>query len=203
MNETLDEKIEKAERRIIETKSKYQEYAISIKNTYEHIRDIDPKIIPLLGSLIETMESIPTLDIELKTFILDNITKYINREIIIDEPYRRENNIQNLRRTIEILTNEKGLRKMNELYSLALDGKIYLRDFDEYLKEVHDWFYKNGLKLDQENEIRYARQKIAFDYLKVLVKSLLIDPNKYEPLYKQFIEIDDLGEFVKYLSENI
>jgi len=52
---------------------------------------------------------------------------------------RRERIIQNLRRGIEILTNEKGLRKINELYSLILDGKIPLQNFDEYLKKVHNW----------------------------------------------------------------
>jgi hypothetical protein len=88
---------------------------------------------------------------------------------------------------------------MNELYSRALAGKIFLRDFDEYLEEIRDRAYD----LDQETQIRYARQKVAFDYLKVLVEGLLIDPTKYEPLYKQFIETDDLGEFVLNLPEYI
>jgi hypothetical protein len=201
--ETLDEKIKKAERQIIKTQFKYKVYATAIRSAYEKVEEVDPKSIPLLGGLIEAMERIPTLDIELKTFILDNITTYINEEIIFGESYRREKNIQNLRRGIEILTNEKGLRKINELYSLTLDGKIPLRDFDEYLEEVRDWAYGNSLTLDRETEIRYARQKVAYDYLKVIIKGLLIDPTKYEPLYKQLIETDNLGEFVKHLPKYI
>jgi hypothetical protein len=117
--------------------------------------------------------------------------------------YRREEIIQNLRMGIEILTNEKGLLKMNELYSRALAGKIFLRDFDKYLEEIRDWAYENGMTLDQETQIRYARQKVAYDYLKVIIRGLLIDPTKYEPLYKQLIETDDLGEFVLNLPEYI
>jgi len=147
------------------------------------------------------MERIPTLDIELKTYILDNIHEVASDAEIYQ--YRRERIIQNLRRGIEILKNENGLRKINELYSLALDGKIPLRNFDEYLEEVHDWAYGNSLKLDQETEIRYARQKGAYDYLGVIMGGLLIDPTKYEPLYKQLIETDNLEEFVKHLPKYI
>jgi hypothetical protein len=57
--------------------------------------------------------------------------------------------------------------------------------------------------LDQETQIRYARQEVAYDYLKVLVKGLLREPTKYEPLYKQLIETNDLGEFVLNLQEYI
>jgi len=203
MDETLDEKIEKAGQQIIETKFKYEVYASALENVYEHVKKVDPRTIPLLEGLIETMESIPNLDIELKTFILSNIITYINTKVIFGKSYRRERNIQNLRRGIEILTNEKGLRKINELYSLALDGKIPLQNFDEYLEEVRDWAYRNGLTLDQETEIRYARQKGAYDYLRVIIKGLLIDPTKYEPLYKQLIETGNLEEFVKHLPKYI
>ena len=202
-SETLDEKIEKAERQIVRTKNKYEEYAIALEEVYEKVKKVDPKIIPLLGGLIETMESIPNRDIELKGYILSNIITYINTKVIFGESYLKEVNIQNLRKGIEILTNEKGLRKMNELYSLALDGKIPLRNFDEYLEEVCDWAYRNRLTLDQETERRYARQKGAYNYLRVIIKGLLINPTKYEPLYKQFIETDDLGEFVLNLPEYI
>jgi len=202
-SETLDEKIEKAERQIVRTKNKYEEYAIALEEVYEKVKKVDPKIIPLLGGLIETMESIPNRDIELKGYILSNIITYINTKVIFGESYLKEVNIQNLRKGIEILTNEKGLRKMNELYSLALDGKIPLRNFDEYLEEVCDWAYRNRLTLDQETERRYARQKGAYNYLRVIIKGLLINPTKYEPLYKQFIETDNLGEFVLNLPEYI
>jgi hypothetical protein len=149
------------------------------------------------------MESIPNLNIELKTFILNNIITYINNEIIGSESYRGERNIQNLRRVLKILTNEKGLNKMNELYSNILTGKIPLPNFDKYLEKVRDLAYRNGLNLDQETEIRYARQKGAYDYLGVTIKGLLRDPTKYEPLYKQLIETGNLEEFVKYLPKYI
>ena len=197
--ETLDKKIKEAKLEIIRTKSKYDDYATALEVTYENVKKVDRESIPLLSDLIETMESIPELKTELKKYILYNITIYINDKILFNESYRRERNIQNLRRGMEILKNEKGLRKMNELYSLILDGKIPLQDFDEYLEEIRDRAYD----LDQETQIRYARQKVAYDYLKVFVKGLLIDPTKYEPLYKQFIETDDLGEFVLNLPEYI
>ena len=196
MVKTLDEKIKEAERKIIRTKFEYEVYATAIRLAYEQIEEVDQKSIPLLWNLIETMESIPNLDIELKKYILGSI-----REVASDAEtsyeYRREKIIQNLRRGMEILKNEKGLLKMNELYSLALAGKIYLRDFDEHLEEIRDRAYD----LDQETQIRYARQKVAYDYLKVFVKGLLIDPTKYEPLYKQLIETDNLEEFGKYLQK--
>jgi len=56
---------------------------------------------------------------------------------------------------------------------------------------------------DQETQIRYARREVAYDYLEVIIKGLLRDPTKYEPLYKQFIETDNLGEFVEYLQKEI
>jgi len=143
------------------------------------------------------MESIPNLDIQLKKYILDSIWDVtLDAEIYQD---RRERIIQNLRRGIEILTNEKGLRKINELYSLILDGKIPLQNFDEYLKKVRNWAYES----DQETQIRYARREVAYDYLEVIIKGLLIDPTKYEPLYKQFIETNNLEEFVKHLPKYI
>jgi len=197
MVKTLDDKIREAEQQIIKTQFKYDVYATAIRDTYEKVEKVDPESIPLLWDLIKTMERIPNLDIELKTYILSNI-----HEVALDAEtyqYRRERIIQNLRRGIEILTNEKGLLKMNELYSRALAGKIFLRDFDEYLEEIRDWAYD----LDQETQIRYARQKVAYDYLKVIIKGLLMDPTKYESLYKQLIETDDLGEFVLNLPEYI
>jgi hypothetical protein len=200
---TLDDKIREAKQKIIRTEFKYEVYATAIRLAYKQVKEVDPESIPLLWDLIKTMESIPDLDIELKTFILSSITTYINEEIIFGESYRRERNIQNLRRAIEILTNEKGLRKMNELYSLALDGKIPLRDFDKYLEKVRNWAYRNRLILDQETQIRYARQKGAYDYLGVIIEGLLREPTKYEPLYKQLIETDNLGEFVKHLPKYI
>jgi hypothetical protein len=197
MARTLDDKIREAEQQIIKTQFKYDVYATAIRDTYEKVEKVDPESIPLLWDLIKTMESIPNLDIELKTYILSNI-----HEVALDAEtyqYRRERIIQNLRRGIKILTNEKGLLKMNELYSRALAGKIFLRDFDEYLEEIRDWAYD----LDQETQIRYARQKVAYDYLEVIIKGLLMDPTKYESLYKQLIETDDLGEFVLNLPEYI
>jgi hypothetical protein len=198
MVETLDEKIEEAERKIIRTKFKYEVYATAIRHAYEQIKEVDQESIPLLGDLIETMERIRNLDIELKTYILDNIHE-VASDAETSYEYRREKIIQNLRRGLEILKNKEGLLKMNELYSLALAGKIFLRDFDEHLEEIRDRAYD----LDEETQKRYARQEVAYDYLKVFVKGLLIDPTKYEPLYKQFIETDDLGEFVLNLPEYI
>jgi len=194
---TLDDKIREAEREIIRTELEHEVYAASIRLTYQQVKDVDPESIPLLWDLIKTMERIPNLDIHLKKYILDSI-----QDVTLDaETYqdRRERIIQNLRRGIKILTNEKGLLKMNELYYLALDGKIPLRDFDEYLKKVRNWAYE----LDQETQIRYARREVAYDYFEVIIKGLLIDPTKYEPLYKQFIETDNLGEFVKHLPKYI
>jgi hypothetical protein len=195
MVETLEDMIKEAELKILTTKSKYEDYATAIEDTYKRVNKVDRNSVPLLKDLIEAMESIP-LDIELKTYILSSITTYINKEIIFGESYRRERNIQNLRRGLEILKNKEGLLKINELYSRALDGKIPLQNFDEYLEEVRDWAYRNRLTLDQETQIRYARQKAAYDYLRVIIRGLLRDPTKYEPLYKRFIEADDLGEFV-------
>jgi len=196
MVETLDKKIKEAEQKIIATEFKYEDYATAIEVTYENVEKVDRKTIPLLQDLIETMESIP-IDIELKTYILGSITTYINEKIIFGESYRRERNIQNLRRGLEILKNKEGLIKMNELYRLILDGKIPLQDFDKYLEEIRD----RAPDLDQETQIKYARQKVAYKYLEVIIKGLLMDPTKYEPLYKQFIETNDLEEFGKYLQK--
>jgi hypothetical protein len=194
---TLDDKIREAGRKIIRTELEHEVYAASIRLAYEKVKEVDPESIPLLWDLIKTMESIPNLDIQLKKYILDSIW-----DVTLDaETYqdRRERIIQNLRRGIEILTNEKGLLKINELYSLILDGKIPLQNFDEYLKKVRNWAYE----LDQETQIRYARREVAYDYLEVIIKGLLINPTKYEPLYKQFIETDNLEEFVKHLPKYI
>lgn len=204
MAKALDDKIREAKQQIIKTQFKYEVYATAIRDAYEKVKKADPESIPLLWGLIATMENIPNLDTELKKYILSNI-----REVAMDaetyqyRQYRREEIIQNLRRALKILTNEKGLLKMNELYSRALAGEIFLRDFDEYLEEIRDWAYENGMTLDQETQIRYARQNVAYDYLKVIIRGLLIDPTKYEPLYKQLIETDDLGEFVLNLPEYI
>jgi hypothetical protein len=199
MVKTLDEKIEEAERKIIRTKFKYEVYATAIRLAYEQIKEVNQESIPLLWNLIETMENFSTLDIELKEFILFNIRKVASDVELYS--YFKERIIQNLRKGIEILTNEKGLLKMNELYSLILDGKIPLQNFDKYLEEVHDWAYRNNLKWDQETEIKYARQKGAYKYIGVIIEGLLIDPTKYEPLYKQLIETDNLEEFGKYLQK--
>ena len=199
MVKTLDEKIEEAERKIIRTKFKYEVYATAIRLAYEQIKEVNQESIPLLWNLIETMENFSTLDIELKEFILFNIRKVASDVELYS--YFKERIIQNLRKGIEILTNEKGLLKMNELYSLILDVKIPLQNFDKYLEEVHDWAYRNNLKWDQETEIKYARQKGAYKYIGVIIEGLLIDPTKYEPLYKQLIETDDLEEFGKYLQK--
>jgi uncharacterized short protein YbdD (DUF466 family) len=196
MVKTLDEKIKEAEQKIITTESKYDGYATAIEVAYENVEKVDRKTIPLLQDLIETMESIP-IDIELKTYILGSITTYINEKIIFGESYRRERNIQNLRRGLEILKNKEGLIKMNELYRLILDGKIPLQDFDKYLEKIRD----RAPDLDQETQIKYARQEVAYKYLEVIIKGLLMDPTKYEPLYKQLIETDNLEEFGKYLQK--
>jgi hypothetical protein len=195
MIKTLDEEIEEAKRKIIRTESKYGDYATAIRHAYEQIEEVDQESIPLLWHLIKTMESIPDLDIELKEFILSYIRKVTSYAEL--SPYFKEN----LRSGIKILTNEKGLRKMNELYFLILNGKTPLQNFDEYLEEVHDWAYRNNLKWDQETKIKYARQKGAYKYLGVIIEGLLIDPTKYEPLYKQLIETDNLEEFFKYLQK--
>ncbi|PVU70044.1 hypothetical protein DDW05_03110 [Candidatus Nanobsidianus stetteri] len=199
---TLEDMIKEAERKIVKTKFEYEVYASAIRLAYEQIKKVDPESIPLLGDLIEAMESIPDLDMDLKKYILGVI-----HEVALDAEtsyeYRRKEIIQNLRIGMKFLKNEKGLRKMNELYSRVLAGKILLRNFREYLEEIRD----RAPDLDQETQIKYARQKVAYDYLGTIIKGLLRDPTKYEPLYKQFIETDDLGEFVlclpKYLPKYI
>jgi hypothetical protein len=201
MAKTLDDKIREAERKIIRTEFEHEVSAASIRLAYQWVKKVDLESIPLLWDLIKTMESIPNLNIRLKKYILDSIQDMtLDAEMYQD---RRERIIQNLRRSIKILTNKKGLRKINELYSLILDGKIPLRNFDEYLEKVRNWTYRNGLRLDQETQIRYARQEVAYDYLELIIKGLLRDPTKYEPLYKQLLETDNLEEFVKYLPKYI
>jgi hypothetical protein len=201
MAKTLDDMIKKAEQQIIRTEFEHEVSAASIRLAYERVKKVDPKSIPLLWDLIKTMESIPNLNIRLKKYILDSI-----QDMTLDaETYqdRRERIIQNLRRSIKILTNEKGLLKINELYSLILDGEIPLPNFDEYLEKVRNWAYRNGLRLDQETQIKYARREVAYDYLELIIKGLLRDPTKYESLYKQLLETDNLEEFVKHLPKYI
>ena len=99
-------------------------------------------------------------------------------------PYYRKEIIKNLGEGIKILKNKKGLRKMNELYSLILDEQI-------------------PLQKDQETEIMYSSQERAYKYIGVIIKGLLMDPTKYEPLYKQLIETYDLEKFVEHLQKNM
>ena len=181
--------------------NEYEEYATTLEGTYKYVKRVDIKSIPLLWDLIKTMESIPNLHTGLKRHILGYIYEVaLDTEIYITS---RKEIIQNLRRGIEILTNEKGLLKMNELYSLILNGKIFLPNFDKYLEDVRNWAYRNGLTLDQETQMWYAQQEVVYDYLKVIIQGLLREPTKYEPLYKQLIETDNLEEFVKNLSTYI
>jgi hypothetical protein len=199
--EPLDEIIKKVEKQIVRTVNKYEEYATVLEGTYEYVKRVDIESILLLWNLIKTMESIPDLYTELKTHILSSIYEVaLDTEIYLT---RRKEIIQNLKTGMKILTNEKVLRKMNELYSLILDGKIPLPNFDKYLEDVRNWAYRNGLTLDQETQMWYAQQEVVYDYLKVIIKGLLMDPTKYESLYKQLIETDNLGEFVKNLSTYI
>lgn len=198
---TLEDMIKEAERKIVKTKFEYEVYATAIRLAYEQIKKVDQESIPLLWNLIEVMERIP-INMDLKKYILGVIHR-VALDAETSYEYRRKEIIQNLREGIKILTNEKGLLKMNELYSRVLAGKILLRNFREYLEEIRD----RAPDLDQETQIKYARQKVAYNYLGAIIKSLLREPTKYEPLYKQFIETNDLGEFVlclpKYLPKYI
>jgi len=198
LDKKIEKEIEKAERKIIGTEFKYKVYATAIRSAYEHVKKADRESIPLLWDLIETMERIPNLDIDLKQYILSSIA-LTAADAEETYEYRREKIIQNLRRYMKTIKNDKGLIKMNELYSLALEGKIPLRDFDEYLEKAREW----DCGYNEEAQIRCARREVAFEYLKVFVEGLLIDPDKYEPLYKQLIETDNLGEFVKHLPKYI
>jgi hypothetical protein len=199
--EPLDEIIKKVEKQIVRTINKYEEYATVLEGTYEYVKRVDIESILLLWNLIKTMESIPDLYTELKTHILSSIYEVaLDNEIYIT---RRKEIIQNLKTGMKILTNEKVLRKMNELYSLILDGKTLLPNFDKYLEDVRNWAYRNGLTLDQETQMWYAQQEVVYDYLKVIIEGLLREPTKYETLYKQLIETDNLEEFVKNLSTYI
>jgi hypothetical protein len=199
--EPLDEIIKKVEEQIVRTINKYEEYATVLEGTYEYVKRVDIESILLLWNLIKTMESIPDLYTELKTHILSSIYEVaLNTEIYLT---RRKEIIQNLKTGMKILTNEKVLRKMNELYSLILDGKTLLPNFDKYLEDIRNWAYRNGLTLDQETQMWYAQQEVVYDYLKVIIEGLLREPTKYETLYKQLIETDNLEEFVKNLSTYI
>ena len=201
MVEPLDEIIKKVEEQIVRTINKYEEYATVLEGTYEYVKRVDIESILLLWNLIKTMESIPDLYTELKTHILSSIYEVaLNTEIYLT---RRKEIIQNLKTGMKILTNEKVLRKMNELYSLILDGKTLLPNFDKYLEDIRNWAYRNGLTLDQETQMWYAQQEVVYDYLKVIIEGLLREPTKYETLYKQLIETDNLEEFVKNLSTYI
>jgi hypothetical protein len=209
----LDEIIE-TEREIMEIESKYGKYPGAIRYTLEYVKNLDDdESIRLFRYLIITMESIPILNIEFKSDILDIIGSVAAKAEILKikaltyenlrSTYKelRKNLIQNFRRGLQILTNEKVLLKLNELYSLILDGKTLLANFDKYLEDVRNWAYRNGLTLDQETQMWYAQQEVVYDYLKVIIKGLLIDPTKYEPLYKQLIETDNLEEFFEYLQK--
>jgi hypothetical protein len=199
--EPLDEIIKKVEEQIVRIVNKYEEYATTLEGTYKYVERLDIESIPLLWNLIKTMESIPDLYTELKTHILSSIYEVaLDTEIYLT---RRKEIIQNLKTGMKILTNEKVLRKMNELYSLILDGKTLLPNFDKYLEDVRNWAYRNGLTLDQETQMWYAQQEVVYDYLKVIIEGLLREPTKYETLYKQLIETDNLEEFVKNLSTYI
>jgi uncharacterized short protein YbdD (DUF466 family) len=202
------DKIIEAEREIMEIESKYQKYAAAIRNALEYIKNLDDEeSIQLFKYLMNTMESIPTLIIEFKSDILDIIgsvaaeaeTLKIKALIYENHKYKdlREKFIQNFRRGLKELTKKEGLLKLNNLYYLILYGKIPLQDLDKYLEKIRD----RAPDLDQETQIKYARQEAAREYLGVIIKGLLIDPIKYEPLYKQLIKTGNLKEFFEYLQE--
>jgi hypothetical protein len=203
MVKTLDERIKEAEQKIIATKSKYERLAMMLKDyaimlsTYAEIEKIDKESIPLLWDLIETMESIPNLNINLKTTIL----YYILYVAIYAEshPDHREEIIKNLRKGIEILKNKEGLLKMNEL-SYFISERLYkIEEFYRLLIE------EIPLQRDQKDKIINLWPKIAYDYyygyIDIIIEGLLMNPTKYEPLYKQLIETNNLEEFFKYLQK--
>jgi hypothetical protein len=202
------DKIIEAEREIKEIASEYQKYREAIISTYQYIKNLDDEeSIQLFKRLMITMESSPTLYIEFKSDILDIIGSVAGEAEILkikaltyeNHKYKdlREKFIQNFRRGLKELTNKEGLLKLNNLYYLILYGKIPLQDLDKYLEKIRDRAYN----LDQGTQIRYARQEAAHEYLGVIIKGLLMDPTKYEPLYKQLIKTDNLKEFFEYLQE--
>jgi len=193
---TLDEKIREAEQKIIAIKSRYESHARILKDyaimldTYKDIEEVDKESIPLLWGLIETMESIQDLYTGLKTVILEYIWRVANDAK--SHPYRRKEIIQNLRKGIEILKNEKGLRKMNELYYFI----------SERLLKIDELYRLIPLEKDTKIESLFIEIKLAyFDYLGVIVEGLLREPTKYEPLYQQLIETNNLEEFFEYLQK--
>ncbi len=187
-------------------------YAISLKDAYHDILNADPTILPSLEHLVETMERNPFLHIELKTYILDTIAYYVRRYIIFGKPSHTEKNIQNLRKALEILTNDRGLHKLNELYSYILTGKPNLQNYAAYLDAqkyariqsslLRYIFgpYKSEIEI-KRIERKHTRRKLAEYYIGIIIKGLLMNPNKYEQLYKQLIETDNLEEFIKRLDE--
>ncbi|PVU70042.1 hypothetical protein DDW05_03100 [Candidatus Nanobsidianus stetteri] len=203
MVETLDEKIKEAEQKIIATKSKYERLAMMLKDyaimlsTYVEIEKIDKGSIPLLWDLIETMESIPYLNINVKTTIL----YYILHVAIYAEshPDHREEIIKNLREGIKILTNKEGLLKMNELYYFISER---LRKIEESYRLLIE---ETPLQRNQKAKIINLWPKIVYDYyyehFDIIIEGLLREPTKYEPLYKQLIETNDLREFFEYLQK--
>jgi len=202
------DKIIEAEREIMEIESKYQKYAAAIRNALEYIKNLDDEeSIQLFKRLMITIESIPTLIIEFKSDILDIIgsvaakaeTLKIKALTYENHKYKdlREKLIQNFRGGLKELTNEEGLLKLNNLYYLISNGKIPLQDLDKYLEKIRD----RAPDLDQETQIKYARQEAAREYIGVIIKGLLMDPTKYEPLYKQLIETNNLKEFFEYLQK--
>jgi hypothetical protein len=206
MAETLDKKIKEAEQKIIATKSKYERLTMMLKDyaimlsTYKEIKKIDKESIPLLGDLIETMESIPNLNINLKTTIL-----YYILEVAIyakSHPDHREEIIQKLREGIKILTNKKVLLKMNELYYFI--SERFRKIIEEYYRFLI-LIEEIPLQRDQEAKITSLWPKIVYDhyywYFDIIIKGLLMDPTKYEPLYKQLIETDNLEKFVEHLQK--
>jgi hypothetical protein len=167
-------------------------------STYDEIEKIDKESIPLLWDLIETMKSIPYLNINLKTTIL----YYILYVAIYakSHPDHREEIIKNLREGIKILTNKEGLLKMNNLYYFI----------SERLRKIEEEFYRFiieeiPLQRDLKSKATILWPNIVYDYyyeyIGVIIKGLLREPTKYEPLYKQLIETDNLEEFGKYLQK--
>ena len=159
------------------------------------------------------MEKNSSLHIELKTYILDTIARHVRLRIVLGNPYRVEKNIQNLRKALEILADDKGLHKLNELYSyivtrknLDLQNYFAYSDAQKYAQIQSSILryifgpYKSEIEIKQA-ERRHARRKLAEYYIGIIIKGLLINPNKYEQLYKQLIETNNLEEFIKRLDE--
>jgi hypothetical protein len=223
MNETLDKKIEKAKQQIKKIISEYEKrakqttnfslisYVTSLEEAFYGILNTDPIVLPSLEYLIETIEKNSSLHIELKTYILDTIERHVRLHIILGNPSRTEKNIQNLRKALEILANDKGLHKLNELYSYIVTGNLNLQNYFAYsdaqkyariqssiLRYIFGP-YKSEIEIKQA-ERGHARRKLAEHYIRIIIKGLLINPNKYERLYKQLIETNNLEGFIKYLD---